>query len=102
MASRSIGTEFVGRHDAARGDARRIGEMFFKPGPIVTQAHSIQRGSKRGAHAVDLMARVAMVLLVNCGALRHESRRGQKRGLVLRSQRQDEERKIVEIGGWPN
>ena len=76
-----------------------IGEMFFEPGAIVTQAHSIQRRRERGTDSVDLMARVAMVGLIDHRALRHEIRRGQQRRLVLRRERQDEQRKRIQVGG---
>ncbi len=69
--------------------------MFFEPGAIVAQADSIQRRPQRRTDFADLVAGVAMVGLINHGALGCEIGRGQQRGFVLRREREDEERECV-------
>ena len=64
--------KLVRRHDAVLDDRGRIGEVLFEPGAIVTGANAIQSRAKRSADTADLMASVAMVLLIDGRALGHE------------------------------
>src|SRR6202044_1828304 len=57
-----------------------------------------ERRPECGADPVNLMARVAMVLLVDRGALSRKRRCSQQCRLVLWRQCQDEEGKCVQIG----
>ena len=79
-------------------DAGGIGEMFFQPGAIVPQAHSIQRRGRAWNRRHGSDGRRCNGSSDRPWRLGREIRRGQQRGFVLRRQRQDEEREGVEFG----
>src|ERR1700683_1982149 len=91
-------SELVGRHNAALGDAIGIGEMLFEPGAIVAQPDAIQRRRQSGADTVDLMTRIAMVGLIDHGALGREIRRRFDGLLVSRREREDEKGERIQVG----
>src|SRR5579872_1028768 len=60
-----FGAELVGRHDGAFGSALRIAEVLLQPVAVVPLANSVQRRTQFLADTGDLVAGVAMVVLIN-------------------------------------
>ena len=66
--------EFERRHDTARGELGRVGEMVFDPTTAAALGEPVQRRTHVHTHTIDFMACVAAMRLVDQRALNREIR----------------------------